>query len=399
MKIKLKDNSKIYVIGAGKASYGMLKAVLDIFGSNINSGIICTNQKQSEFDLPANIECVLGGHPYPNVGSLNGAMKILEMVQNLTENDLVLCLISGGGSALMEAPLNDLTLHDLSIVFDVLTRVGATIHELNTVRKHLSKIKGGKLAKAMYPATVITLIISDVVGNKVDSIASGPTTSDTSSWKEVKEIIEKYKLSSKLPSIVNETIQEGLDGIIEENPKESEIWFKKVKNIIVASNDKACNEMKKKSESIGFHSIIKSTSITGEAKKIGKEIASEILAKKGNYVLIAGGETTVNILGDGLGGRCQELVLSAGELIGENDEILIAAIGTDGKDGPTDAAGALIDSVIISNAEKKGINMKSYLEKNNSYNFFKETTGLIKTGITGTNVMDLIVAIRINKKS
>ena len=373
----------------------MAKATVEIFGEKITSGIICTHEEIQESDLGKDIEIITGGHPYPNEGSKRGAKKILELVQNLSQDDLVLCLISGGGSALMESPLNNLALVDLINVFDELTQVGANIHELNTIRKHLSQIKGGKLAKAIYPAKTITLIISDVVGNRIDSIASGPTAGDKTTWKDVKEIIEKYNLNQKLPIKVNETIEKGLRGLIEENPKENEKLFQNISNIIIASNESACKAMKRKAESNSYHSFIVDTEITGEAKDIGKKIAAEILNMKENSVLIAGGETTVNIKGDGTGGRCQELVLSAGLVLQDNNEILVAAIGTDGKDGPTDAAGALIDSEIVGYAKRRDVEIKSYLERNDSYNFFKKTNGLIKTGITGTNVMDLIVAIKI----
>ncbi|NHJ06053.1 MAG: glycerate kinase [Candidatus Heimdallarchaeota archaeon] len=384
------------VIGAGKASRKMTNTLVSILGERITKGIICTNEKnQRSYDKP-NIEFILAGHPYPTNESIIGGKKILQEVSNLTKDDLVLCLISGGGSALMEIPNSEISLEDLIEVFDILTKVGANIHELNTIRKHLSQIKGGKLAKKAYPAKVVSLIISDVVGDKIESIASGPTAPDSTSWIDVREIIERYDIEQKLPESVKKVIEKGLLNQIEDTPKSTDSFFTTVQNFIIASNALACEKMKKVCESKGLKCKIKSTELTGEAKLLGREIASEILQENKNTVIIAGGETTVKIRGEGIGGRCQELVLAAGNLLKNTQGIVLAAIGSDGKDGPTDAAGGMIDGLLVEKASKLGFVIGEFLENNNSYNYFKKIKGLIKTGSTGTNIMDLVIAIRLN---
>ncbi|HUU79274.1 MAG TPA: glycerate kinase [candidate division Zixibacteria bacterium] len=395
-KIKLTKKSKVIVIGAGKASRKMANTLVSILGERITKGIICSNEKnQRSFDKPE-IEFIIAGHPYPTNESVIGGEKILREISNLTKDDLVLCLISGGGSALMEIPISGISLEDLVEVFDILTEVGANIHELNTVRKHLSQIKGGKLAKIAYPAKVISLIISDVVGDKIESIASGPTAPDSTSWIDVKEIIERYNLEQKLPESVKKVIEKGLLSLIEDTPKATDFYFANVQNFIIASNAIACEKMKELCESKGLKCKIKSTELTGEAKLLGREIASEILKENKNTVIIAGGETTVKIKGKGIGGRCQELVLAAGNLLKDTQGIVLAAIGSDGKDGPTDAAGGMIDGLLIEKASNLELNIGEYLENNNSYNYFKKIKGLVKTGSTGTNIMDLVIAIRLN---
>lgn len=394
-RVKLKKNSKVIVVGAGKASIKMTYTIVSILGERITKGIICSHEKnQRNFD-EQKIEFIIAGHPYPTDKSIDGGKKILQVISNLTEDDLVICLISGGGSALMEIPIRGISLEDLVEVFDTLTKVGANIHELNTIRKHLSQIKGGKLAKIASPAKVVSLIVSDVVGDKIESIASGPTAPDSTSWTDVKEIIERYDIVQKLPKSVIEVIEKGLLKQIEDTPKATDSYFASVRNFIIVSNAIACGKMKKMCESKGLKCKIKSTELTGEARVLGREIASEILQENKNTVIIAGGETTVKIKGVGIGGRCQELVLATGNLLKNTQGIVIAAIGTDGKDGPTDVAGGMIDGLFIEKASKLELDIGEYLENNDSYNYFKKINGLIKTGSTGTNIMDLVVAIKL----
>ncbi|MHA1154570.1 MAG: glycerate kinase type-2 family protein [Candidatus Heimdallarchaeota archaeon] len=396
-KVNLKKDCRIVVVGAGKASASMALTVESLLGENISQGLICVPEEEIKKKYPLK-KIILhpAGHPYVNDGSVDGAKRILELVENLTENDIVLALISGGGSALVELPLETITLTDLHVMFNLLTNVGASIHELNSIRKHLSKIKGGKLAEAAQPAKVISLIISDVVGDDLDTIASGPTAPDNTTWEDVEEILQRYNLKGKIPVSIAQVIEKGINNEIEDTPKKTKPFFKKVSNFIIASNTISCNAMKKAALDIGLDCNILSTEINGEAKEVGSKIASAINDMENNTLLIASGETTVKIIGEGQGGRNQELVLSAGIQL-KKSEIILASIGSDGKDGPTDAAGALVDKCIINAAKRGNLDLQKYLTNNDSYNFFKKTNGLIITGLTGTNVMDLIIALKMNE--
>jgi len=397
-EVNLKKDSRIVVVGAGKASASMASVVENLLGETISQGLICVTEEEIKKKYPLKkIILQPAGHPYVNEGSVHGAKRILELVENLTENDIVLTLISGGGSALLELPLETITLSDLHVIFKLLTNVGASIHELNSVRKHLSKIKGGKLAEAAQPAKVISLIISDVVGDNLDTIASGPTAPDNTTWQDVEEILQKYNLKGKIPISIAQIIEKGMKNEIEDTPKKTKPFFKKVSNYIIASNTISCNAMKKAAFDIGINCNILTTKITGEAKEVGSKMASAINDMENNTLLIASGETTVKIIGEGQGGRNQELALSAGTQLKKSEIIVLASIGSDGKDGPTDAAGALMDKCIIKTAKRGNLEMQKFLNNNDSYNFFKKTNGLIITGLTGTNVMDLIIALKISE--
>ncbi len=397
-QIEIKKGCRIVVIGAGKASAAMALAVEKILGERIHQGLICVPAEEIKKKYPLKkIILQSAGHPFVNKGSVAGAKRILELVENLTENDIVLSLISGGGSALLELPLETISLTDLQIIFNLLTNVGATIHELNTIRKHLSKIKGGKLAEAAQPAKVISLIISDVIGDNIDTIASGPTAPDTTTWQDVEEIVLKYNLKGKIPIAIAKIIEKEINNEISNSPKKTKTLFKKVSNYIIASNTVSCLAMKKTALDIGLNCKILSTEINGEAKDVGSKIATAINNVEKNTLLIGCGETTVKITGQGQGGRNQELTLASGISLKKSETIVIASIGSDGKDGPTDAAGALIDNCIIKKAKQLNLDLQEFLTNNDSYNFFKETNGLIITESTGTNVMDFIIALKLKE--
>ncbi len=397
-KINLKENKRIIVIGTGKASALMALAVENLLGKYITQGLVCVPEEEIEKKYPLKkIILQTAGHPYVNEGSIAGAKKILALVENLNENDIVLALISGGGSALSELPLETISLADLQEMFNLLTKVGATIHELNTIRKHLSKIKGGKLAKIAQPAKVISLIISDVIGDDLDTIASGPTAPDNTTWQDVETIVQKYNLKGKIPASIAQIIDKGMKNEIEETPKKTQPFFKKVKNFIIASNAVSCIAMKEAALDIDLNCKILSTEINGEAKDVGAKITTAINNAEKNTLLIASGETTVKITGQGHGGRNQELALASGILLKKSETIVIASIGSDGKDGPTEAAGALMDKCIIKTAKRDNLDLQEYLTNNDSYNFYKKVNGLIITGFTGTNVMDLILALKMKE--
>ena len=395
--IDLSKISRIFIVGAGKASAAMASALESILSEKIQSGYINVPENQN-LDLLnlKKTKANIAGHPYVSKGSIEGTKKILDLINGLTASDLVFCLISGGGSALLEHSFDGITLNDLNLLFSELSRVGATIHELNTIRKHISQIKGGKLAQLAQPAQVISLIISDVIGDDLDTIASGPTAPDNSTWKNAEEIISKYNLHGNIPKSIVKIINDGLKGKIEDTPKSTNPVFKNVKNMIIASNELSCKAMKEYAKNIGFQSKIVTTSLSGEAKAIGKELVQKIRELNSKSILIMGGETTVTIQGDGKGGRNQELVLASSKEIGKEKGIVVAAIGSDGIDGPTDAAGGIADSTIATKGFELDLDIDKYLEHNDSYNYLKKTNGLIYTGPTGTNVMDLVIAAKMN---
>ncbi|MHA1212391.1 MAG: glycerate kinase type-2 family protein [Candidatus Heimdallarchaeota archaeon] len=395
---KIAPNSKIIVIGAGKATAAMGMAVELLLGDLIVSGLL--NVPKATFEYYQGKELVLqeAGHPYVTEKTIKGTKEIIDLVSNLTEDDIVICLISGGGSALLELPYDWVSLHDLKQVFDTLTSKGASIHELNILRKHLSQVKGGKLAEIIHPAQVITLIISDVIGDTLDTIASGLTASDTSTWFDVEKIITKYNLKEILPKSIMKTIKEGLLGTLKETLKPDNPIFKKVHNLVIASNYLSCKAIEKHAKELDLLANIESTTLAGEARLVGRAMAQKLKEAKNRTVLVAGGETIVKIQGTGKGGRNQEVALAASKILQYEESVVIVAVGTDGIDGPTDAAGALVDGQTINLGEKLGLNVDDYLENNDSYNYLKQTGNLIFTGPTGTNVSDLIIGIKLRKE-
>ncbi len=394
LTFNLDDFEEILVIGSGKASAAMAKELENILGSNISRGRI--NVKYDHTATLEYIELVEAGHPIPDENGRAGAMKLFEMAKNAHDKTLIFCLISGGGSALSPLPCDGISLAQKQETTRILLSCGASIHEINTIRKHLSLIKGGRLAKAALPATVISLILSDVVGDDLDIIASGLTVPDSSTFKDCKDIIDSYNIASKLPKNIRNHINKGCAGKIGETPKPPDPCFKKVHNIIIGNNINSLTTAKAKAQSLGYNTIILSSLIEGETREIAKmhsAIAKEIL-KTGNPFpmpgcIISGGETTVTMDDHGRGGRNQEFVLSSAiEIAGENN-IIVLSCGTDGTDGPTNAAGAIADNDTLKRARNLGISAKKHLNAHDSYHFFKILDDLIITGPTHTNVMDM----------
>jgi len=388
----------IYIIGTGKASAAMAQPIEELLGERIKSGFI--NVKYGHV-LPLKIIQVNeAGHPVPDEAGLNGAKKIVGLLSQSGEKDLVLFLISGGGSALLPYPVEGLTLEDKQQMTKRLLEVGATIHEINALRKHVSQVKGGRLAKLAYPSTLISLILSDVIGDNLDSIASGPTVPDESTFGSCLNILEKYELRDKISPKILEFLEEGTQGRQKETPKVDDPAFEQTQNVIIGSNIMAVEAAHKKAEELGYNSLILSTSIEGETKDVARvhaAIAKEIL-NTGNPLqkpacVISGGETTVTIRGQGLGGRNQEFVLAAAIEIEGLEGIVILSGGTDGTDGPTDAAGAIADGITVSRALALKLDAGAYLRENDSYHFFQPLDDLIITGPTYTNVMDLRLVV------
>jgi glycerate 2-kinase len=387
---RLRDFQNIYVIGAGKASARMAQAVQRLLGRRIRGGAI--NVKAGPNVRLQRIKVNECGHPIPDRNGELGAARIAQIASEAGADDLIICLISGGASALLPLPAHPITLEEKQEVTRLLLASGANIHEMNCVRKHISAIKGGQLARLAYPATVLTLILSDVIGDDLDVIGSGPTVPDRSTFQDAAGILGKHGIWNQTPAAVRER----LDANAPETPKAGDKVFDKVQNLIVGSNRLAVDAAADQARALGFRTLVLSTSIQGEAREIARvhaAIAKEILAAgrpvKRPACVISGGEPTVTIRGQGLGGRNQEFALAAALDIAGLEDVAILSAGTDGSDGPTDAAGAIAYGSTISRAAELNGKPVENLANNDSYRFFEAIGDLIKTGPTGTNVADV----------
>jgi glycerate 2-kinase len=394
----LADFSGVFVIGAGKASAEMARPLEEILGDQLVFGFI--NVKYGHGRPLRRIEVNEAGHPVPDEAGLRGAEKVKDMLGLTGEQDLVIFLLSGGGSALLPSPAPGLTLDDLQRLTQSLLESGADIREINTIRKHVSTVKGGQLARLAFPSTLVSLVLSDVIGDSLDSIASGPTVPDGTTFADCLRILEKYGLAGKIPAAVLEHLKKGARGENEETPKSDDPAFARTQNLIIGSNIQSLLAAEKKAKALGYNSLILSSSIEGETRDIARmhaALAREILAS-GHPVqrpaaLISGGETTVTIRGKGLGGRNQEFALAAAIAIDGLADIAVLSGGTDGTDGPTEAAGAVADGETVRRARALGLEAADYLRENDSYHFFEPLGDLLKTGPTLTNVMDLRVVL------
>jgi len=397
-RFDLKDYDRILVTGAGKAGAPMARALEDLLGDRIADGLIVVKEGHG---LPLkHVRIQEAGHPVPDERGIKGAEEILSLVKEAGERDLVLCLISGGGSALMVAPAEGVTLADKQEVTKLLLACGADIHEINTIRKHLSRAKGGGLARFAYPATVVSLILSDVIGDDLNVIASGPAVPDTSTFSDTRLIFEKYDIWDRVPRSVQSRIERGLKGDIEDTPKAGDAVFRRCFSELVGTNIQALKAAGTKAAELGYRTLILSSSVEGEAREVVKvmtAIAKEVRSS-GNPLsapacILCGGETTVTIQGDGKGGRNQEFALASALAIDGMDNVVVLAGGTDGSDGPTDAAGAMADGSTLGRAQARGLDPLDYLKRNDSYHFFQTLQDLIITGPTRTNVMDVYMVL------
>ncbi|MCP2520188.1 glycerate kinase [Candidatus Aminicenantes bacterium AC-335-A11] len=383
----------IYVIGIGKVSSYMAKALSEILKDKITYGIV-VYLPEHEVKLK-NITFLPGSHPVPDEKSLKAGEEVLKLARQLGEEDLAIILISGGGSALMVKPLEGIFLEDKKKITKLLLASGANISEINTVRKHLSKIKGGNLARAIFPGSIINLAISDVIGNSLEDIISGPTYWDSTTFYDAYSVLKKYKIWDKVPLSVQKVILKGIKGEIPETPKKNFKIFEKTSSFIIGNNRTALESAMKKAQELGFNTEILTDSDSGEARERATYYASifkKLIQSEKPKCLLSGGELTVTVIGKGKGGRNQEFVLAClieMSKISTNKNWLIASIGTDGTDGPTDAAGAWITPEILEKTKKLKLNPVEYLNNNDSYSFFSQVDGLIKTGPTKTNVMDI----------
>jgi hydroxypyruvate reductase len=390
--VPLTDFTRVIVVGAGKATAPMAEAIESLLNERISEGIIVV--KDGHLGKLSRITQIEASHPLPDKRCMQAASGIHDLLQSAGETDLIISLISGGGSSLLALP-DDIPLEDKISVTKALLSCGASIGEINCIRKHLSRVKGGLLAKAAFPARVINCLISDVVGDDISSIASGPFVPDSSTFFDAFAILKKYELVDTVPKTVIKRISAGTQGDIPETPKPGDRMFANVTTAILASNIQSLISAKQCAEKFGYHTTILSSMIEGdtsEAALFHGRIAREI-HQSGNPLprpacVISGGETTVRIKGKGMGGRNMEFALRAAMEISGIPDMLIASFGTDGTDGPTDAAGAFADGTTIERAKKLGLAAESFLENNDSYHFFEALGDLVKTGPTKTNVMD-----------
>jgi glycerate 2-kinase len=396
--VKLSPSTRVYVVGAGKATASMARAVERILAGRISEGCICVKHGYTR-DL-AVIEQIEASHPVPDESGMRGARKILDLLGRAGKEDLVISLISGGGSALLPLPPEGITLQEKREVTTLLLKSGATIHEVNMVRKHLSLVKGGTLARAAGRSAVLNLMISDVVGDDMDVIASGPFVPDRTTFSDALGVLGRYGLADRVPAPVAKRIRAGARGEIEENPGEGSPVFAGVTNLIIASNIMALEAARAEASRRGYGSLILSSMIEGDAReaahwhsRIAREIRASSNPVRPPACVVSGGETTVKVTGDGLGGRNMEFAMHAALLLEGTDGITMASIGTDGTDGPTDAAGALADGATAARARGIGIDIGEFIRNNDSYHFHERMGTLIKTGPTNTNVMDVRIMI------
>lgn len=369
---ELKKYRKIFLIAFGKDAFSASSELQKILGDKLEAGVVLS-LKAGKIPKMETFQCT---HPRPSLNNIVATKKVIELIKNAKDDDLILCVISGGGSAMLTAPYK-ITYEEKALIADSLMNSGADIHELNIVRKHLSEIKGGRLAELAYPAGLVTLVFSDVIGNDLGTIASGPTVLDHSTVDQAKEILEKYKILEKIDM---------QDLELTESPKENK-YFQRVENILLVDNSLATEAMEDKARSLGYSTRVFANNLKGNCHEVGKMLLDE--ARKGE-ALIAAGETTLEVLGDGVGGRSQEMVLSNLKNIKEK-QVLIAC-GTDGHDH-SDYAGAVGDQYSLKRAKEENVKVEDYLKTNDSFHFFKKTGDGIETGLLESNVADLMLVL------
>jgi hydroxypyruvate reductase len=394
---------RVWVVGGGKAATAMTAALYAILGNRLTGGVAVTKYEHVDPSLDTGpVEVVEAGHPLPDDAGVAGTQHVADVLAQATSHDLILAVISGGGSALLTLPVQGVTLADMQATTDLLLRCGATIVELNTVRKHLSQIKGGGMArladKALAgQAPIVSLILSDVVGDPLDAIASGPTSPDLSTFADAWAVLARYDLVEQVPAAVRERLQAGLNGDLPDTPKPGDELFDTVQNVFVGSNRLAAEAAVRAARDQGLNALLLSTFVEGEARHVAR-VAAALAKELVSYdrpvarpaCLVWGGETTVTVRGQGKGGRNQELALAAALAMEGLPNVALVALGTDGTDGPTDAAGAVATGETIARAHAQGLDPLAYLENNDAYHFFDNLGDLIRTGPTGTNVNDLL---------
>lgn len=403
----LTDFDRVMILGFGKASARMALGLEDALGNRISGGLIAV--KHGHGEVLGFMELIEASHPVPDESSAVAARRILSLADEVDGRTLAIILVSGGGSAILCAPYDDgkrrISLADKAAVTSALLACGADIREINTVRRHLSAVKGGRLAAALSPATVVSLVLSDVLGDELSSIASGPTVPDASCWADAMGVIQRYGIESRIPEAAMQLLRDGLTGAVPDTPKPGNPVFDKVSNIILGSNRQAALAAIAKAEELGYRTLYLGSRVACEAREaalfyqgIAASCASHREPAQPPVCIIGGGETTVTIRGEGKGGRNQEMALAflCGLIDmepGLADRLCFLSGGTDGNDGPTDAAGAFADASLLASSRKTGLDPRKFLASNDSYHYFERINGLLKTGPTNTNVCDLQISL------
>lgn len=391
----LDEFNNVYVVSVGKAALSMAEALDAIIKPYVTQGIVLAKHIPNHYVLGKNYRVLRGGHPIPTEESIAGAEAILNLLDKTGKDDLVIFMISGGGSALMTKPLNNIDLETYQRFNNAVLSCGADIKEFNTLRKHLDDVKGGRLAIHAAPSKQITLILSDVVGSPLDVIASGPTVPDPTTYRDALNILNAYAQSTEFPDEILQTLRMGCDGKLPETLKEDNAWLLDSDWFLLADNRLAAYVAVSHSRKLGLNAIVINTELTGDAAMVGRMLPSFFSELEEHSLLIFGGETTVQLSGNGTGGRNQELALAAVRQMAGRPGCILFTLATDGEDGPTDAAGAFVTSDTLNKALKMGLDPDKFLENHDSYTFFKKIGNLIRTGPSGTNVNDLTFLLRL----
>ncbi len=391
--VPIEPDQRVVMVAAGKAAAAMASEAEAILGKLIKKGLVVTKYEHA---LPLQFcDTIEAAHPVPDENSVKAGRMVINLLQETAPTDIVLLLISGGASALLADYPPGSSLKELQTVSTLLLHSGAAIDEMNTVRKHLSLIKGGQLARYTR-SRLFTLILSDVPGNNLSVIASGLTVPDNSSFEDTWAIVEKYQLTAKLPGTIRQWLEKGLLGEIPDTPRKEDPIFKHVHNALVATNDMALEAAAAKAGTLGYATKILTPALEGDAEEQARFFVSQLEAASANTCLLWGGETTVVVKGDGKGGRNQQFALATAHKAAQHmfNNVAILSGGTDGTDGPTTAAGALVDADVIRLGNTKNLDLSSFLRRNDAYHFFEQTNGLVITGPTQTNVMDIVIGIK-----
>ncbi|HMQ34581.1 MAG TPA: glycerate kinase [Chloroflexaceae bacterium] len=394
--IDLRAVGRILVVGAGKAGAPMARAAAELLGDRLAGGLVVVKDGHLEAEAVGPVRVVEAGHPVPDERGVAAAHELAALLGGLAPDDLVLAVISGGGSALLTLPADGVALGDVQALTGALLASGASIGEINTLRKHLDRVKGGGLARLAHPAALVTLILSDVVGNPLDSIASGPTVGDPGTFAEALGVLERYGLVESAPPAIVAHLRRGLAGELPETPKPGDPLFARVHNLLVGDNRQAAAAALAAAEAAGFTPVLLTTGLEGEAREAGRFLAAILREAAGGQgtlrrpiCVVAGGETTVTLRGDGRGGRNQELALAAAPALAGLRDVALVALATDGGDGPTDAAGAVVTGETMGRARALGLDQAGHLARNDAYPFFAALDDLLRPGPSGTNVNDL----------
>jgi glycerate 2-kinase len=392
---------QIRILAVGKASVPMIEAALSILEGRVASGILVAPKDEKVPRLNRGIAIFHSAHPLPDQEGMRASKQVLLSINRMQKDELLLCLISGGASAMLPAPVNDISLEEKKKITQQLIRSRASIHDVNTVRRHLSKLKGGRLIERCNTGTILSLLISDVSGNVLSDIASGLTAPDPTTFRDAVNVLKKFGLWDVAPQNVRLHLEQGLRGQIPETPKPGNAMFKRVHNQVIADNRMACEATRRCLQRKGAHSTVLTSSLDMEARSLGRLLASIAIESerfdqplRGSGALLLGGETTVEVKGSGKGGRNQETAISAVERIAGLRGVVVAALGTDGVDGNSPAAGAMVDGYSMARATRLGLNVWEFMNRNDSYSFFRKLGDNLVTGRTGTNVGDLYLVVR-----